>query len=89
MSAAPESLDVLRFQVRQHDGQLVSLQSWRTTTDIKVTTLDGKIDQLIQATGDLNDSLQVVNRRVTTAIITFAGGVVTFSLSILAATGHF
>ena len=89
MSAAPESLDVLRFQVGQHAQDLRSLGHWRTNTDIKVTHLEGKIDALLEGMQTLSDQVATANRRVTTAIVTFAGGMVTFSFSILAATGHF
>lgn len=89
-NAYPERpLAVIDWQVREHSEQLKSLRHWRGNTDMKLISVEDKIDRIAEEVRELGETVGSLRKTLMAFSFTVAGSSMVFALSVLAATGKF
>lgn len=78
---------VIDWQVRDHAEQLKSIRHWRGNTDLKMLSLEDKVDRLNREMVNLTAAVEKSVKRQTQWMLLLAGSTATFATSVLVATG--
>jgi hypothetical protein len=82
------SYPVLDWRLRQTEEALKGLRTWRGQTDVKMTRQESSIESLHDDVKDIKKQVKSVQRLLIGLMSSITLATITFSVSLLAATGR-